>query len=101
MNCKQCDNGQMVLKNGKNGAFMACDQYPRCKATANAPEGAVVPTPKPSPTKEFHLSPEQVRTNALNAAIASMTEAQLVETKDVIDLAVIYEIYIEQGRHDS
>lgn len=33
--CPDCD-GDLVLKSGRNGVFVACDNYPKCKFTANA-----------------------------------------------------------------
>ena len=101
MNCKKCETGQMVQKSGKNGAFMACDQYPNCKNTENVPEGAskgTMTTWQDTSAKECHLSIEQVRSNALKCAINSMGPAELYETKNVLDLAVAYEAYIMVGK---
>ena len=33
--CPQCGLGQLVVKNGKNGQFTACNSYPRCNYTRN------------------------------------------------------------------
>lgn len=31
--CKSCKQGYMVLKDGKNGKFLGCSNYPRCRHT--------------------------------------------------------------------
>ena len=88
----------MVRKVGKNGAFLACNQYPGCRHTQDD-DGSVrdepvkIEPPKPA-VKEFHLSPEEVKARALECAIKSCTQAQLMETGDVIELAMTYEKYI-------
>lgn len=33
--CNKCNNGHMHYKVGKYGPFLTCDQFPRCKNTAN------------------------------------------------------------------
>ena len=33
--CPEC-KGDLIVKTGKNGVFIACDNYPECKFTANA-----------------------------------------------------------------
>jgi len=37
--CPQCENGTLVVKRGKFGAFIACDNYPECKITIGLPKG--------------------------------------------------------------
>ena len=108
MNCKKCDTGQMVQKEGKNGLFMACDKYPNCKYTASVPESA---KPKDTPeviaraaiasvsdkAKEYHLSVEEVRARALECAIECMTPSQRMEDNEVLKLARFYEAYLRGG----
>ena len=48
-----------------------------------------------SPKREFHLSPEQVRTNALNAAI---THSEIKNVENTLKLAAIFEEYLWNGR---
>ena len=116
MKCEKCQVGEMIVKQGQHGAFMACDQFPNCKNTAkvNLPQGAAVPvpvvpmnlptasgefsydTPVPKPKKEFHLSPEQVRTNAMDLAI-KMTEPTL-NLAIVMQTAIQIEEYLWNGK---
>ncbi len=53
---------------------------------------------KPKPTKEFHLSPEQVRTNALGFAIAVCEREREKAPVDLIELAVKFEEYLWHGK---
>ena len=97
MNCKKCDDGQMVEKLGKNGAFMACNNYPACKHTENMPAGTPLATtviPAEKPAKEYHLSLEEVNARALEAAIQCSTAEQVQETEQLLDLADVYVKYI-------
>ncbi len=36
--CPNCGKGTMVLKNGRFGMFLGCDQYPKCKTIINIPK---------------------------------------------------------------
>ena len=31
--CPNCDDGMFILKSGKFGKFLACNNYPKCKTT--------------------------------------------------------------------
>lgn len=31
--CSECGSGNMVVRSGKHGEFLACDRYPECKHT--------------------------------------------------------------------
>ncbi len=45
--CPQCGEGQLVIKRGKFGRFVACNKYPDCKVTFKIPQtGNVTPTEK-------------------------------------------------------
>jgi DNA topoisomerase I len=45
--CPNCEAGQLVLRNGKFGKFVACNNYPDCKTTYAIPRiGQVKPTEK-------------------------------------------------------
>jgi DNA topoisomerase-1 len=33
--CESCEGGEMMIRWGRNGEFLACSNYPRCKATSN------------------------------------------------------------------
>ncbi len=33
--CASCTDGEMLIRWGRNGEFLACSNYPRCKATSN------------------------------------------------------------------
>lgn len=35
VSCPDCDNGQLVVKFGKNGTFLGCSNYPACAFTSN------------------------------------------------------------------
>ena len=99
MNCKKCDDGQMVEKLGKNGPFMACNNWPACKNTESMLKGeAPNPTSKAEvkelKPKDYHLSPEEVNARALEAAIECSSMAQRQETKILLELANVYVKYI-------
>lgn len=36
--CPNCKKGTLVLKNGRYGMFLGCDQYPKCKTIVNIPK---------------------------------------------------------------
>ena len=40
--CPRCNDGFMILRNGKNGAFWGCSNYPDCKMTASDKNGKPV-----------------------------------------------------------
>ena len=40
--CPRCKDGFMLLRNGKNGAFWGCSNYPDCKMTASDKNGKPV-----------------------------------------------------------
>lgn len=43
--CPNCKDGELVIKRGKFGRFIACDNYPDCKTTFKIPQtGVVIPT---------------------------------------------------------
>ncbi len=44
--CPVCGKGNLVVKEGKYGKFIACDKYPDCKATFALPSNALVETTK-------------------------------------------------------
>ncbi len=45
--CPECKTGKLVLKKGKYGRFIACNNYPECKTTINIPnKGIIKPTEK-------------------------------------------------------
>ena len=45
--CPKCGEGELVIKRGKYGRFVACNRYPDCKATVKIPQtGVVSPTEK-------------------------------------------------------
>ena len=33
--CEKCEDGQMTVRWGRNGEFLACSNYPQCKSTRN------------------------------------------------------------------
>ncbi len=50
--CEACGEGTMIVKWKRGRAFLGCDRYPKCKNTANIPEGVAVkkkPAPPPEP----------------------------------------------------
>ncbi len=40
--CPSCDTGRLMMKRGKFGAFIACDQYPNCATTFKLPSAGTV-----------------------------------------------------------
>lgn len=44
--CPRCQKGVMQLKNGKNGAFWGCSNFPRCRATSDDDNGKPKEMPK-------------------------------------------------------
>lgn len=40
--CPKCDEGNLVMKRGKFGRFIACDQYPECKIIISIPQAGMV-----------------------------------------------------------
>ncbi len=40
--CDECGEGQLVVKWKRTSAFLGCNRYPNCKATARLPEGVYV-----------------------------------------------------------
>jgi DNA topoisomerase-1 len=36
--CPNCEKGKLVVKNGRYGMFLGCDQYPKCKTIVNIPK---------------------------------------------------------------
>lgn len=47
--CVSCADGEMMLRWGRNGEFLACSNYPRCKATSNFTrdgQGRIIPLEK-------------------------------------------------------
>jgi DNA topoisomerase-1 len=48
--CESCGQGTMRVRRNSRGAFLACDRYPECKATAKLPPGirlSRIPAPPP------------------------------------------------------
>jgi DNA topoisomerase-1 len=39
--CPECGSGQLQMKKGKYGMFIACSEHPECKATFSIPAGAL------------------------------------------------------------
>ena len=75
----------MQQRSGKNGEFMACNNYPDCKHTANVEKIAV-----PASKEEFHLTIEQTRSNAMSCAIKSAM--LLLNSKEVLDTAFLLQM---------
>merc|ERR1739838_35050 len=46
--CPECEKGQLIIKRGRFGEFIACDDFPTCKYSE-----PLIPKPKPKPTKEI------------------------------------------------
>lgn len=40
--CKVCGKGNLILRRGKFGLFIACNRYPECKTTHSVPANALV-----------------------------------------------------------
>lgn len=49
--CPVCEEGSLMIRDGKYGQFAACDEYPDCKTTFSLPNDALIkPTDKVSDT---------------------------------------------------
>ncbi len=49
--CVNCGEGNLKIRKGKFGSFVACDKYPDCKTTFSLPKGVMIkPTDKKSVT---------------------------------------------------
>ena len=81
------------MRSGKFGDFWACDRYPECKYTEQPSKKPEKVQPQ-APKREFHLSPEQVRTNALNAAIEVWKSENSINIKKI---ASDFEEYLWNG----
>jgi DNA topoisomerase I len=40
--CINCKNGELHMRHGKYGNFVACNQYPKCKTTFSLPSNALI-----------------------------------------------------------
>ncbi|MDO8555638.1 MAG: DNA topoisomerase I [Nanoarchaeota archaeon] len=40
--CMHCPDGELVIRKGKFGLFVACNKYPACKTTFSVPAGALI-----------------------------------------------------------
>jgi len=43
MKCEKCDKGELVERQGKNGAFLGCTNYPECKNTKKLQQQETTP----------------------------------------------------------
>jgi len=97
--CNKC-GGMMVQKMGKNGSFMACNNYPACTNTANVSfENSMTAQPVPAPTpakQEYHLTIEQVRSNALSCAI-ELVKIGKTTSQELKPMAKEFEQYFLTG----
>ncbi len=44
--CPECKKGDMVIRSGRFGKFIACSSYPKCKFTQSLPQGLIKTTKK-------------------------------------------------------
>jgi len=98
MRCNKCNKADMVEKTNKaNGEkFLACSGYPNCKNTESMPEESV--PEKAVQDDEFHLTIEQVRSNALDSAIKVTKKLGTDDyTGDLMGHALQFERYIKTG----
>ncbi len=52
--CPACKKGQLQIRSGKFGSFVACNQYPKCKTTFSLPKNALIkPAQKTCETCSF------------------------------------------------
>lgn len=103
MICEICGN-EMVIREGKFGKFYACTGYPDCTNTKPVQQDAKVPVVKPGfvpksaesgSKREFHLTPEQVNTNAFELALRWVgTDSDWTRVRN---LAVQIKEFIENG----
>jgi len=54
--CPKCKKGELHMRRGKYGSFVACNQYPKCKTTFSLPRNALIkPAKKACPTCTYPL----------------------------------------------
>ncbi|GAM65459.1 DNA topoisomerase III [Vibrio ishigakensis] len=57
--CPTCQQGSLIKRKGKNGAFWACNRYPDCKTTFPDDNGQPNLNPKPKPIQAVEPSTEE------------------------------------------
>jgi DNA topoisomerase-1 len=57
--CQECGAGTLRVKFKGRRAFLGCDQYPKCKATASIPEGTEVRRPPAPPPEQAGVKCEK------------------------------------------
>ena len=67
--CPKCHVGNLIERKGVKGVFLGCNNYPNCKHTQNLDTEQKVAVKPFNAEKTYHLTPEQVRYNALDIAL--------------------------------
>ncbi len=95
-NCAECNSQfSYTPPTGFADNRKYCD---KCSALKKAAwDNKPVPAPVNKPVKEFHLSPEQVRTNALTMAIKWVGVGKADVKTGLIELARQFETYLLNG----
>ncbi len=99
-NCPLCEEGKLVIKRGRYGEFIACDQYPTCKHSEPL-------EPKPIPKESGDLCPkckkplvirESKRTKTKFIACSGFPKCDYIEPEEkTIEVLInLGEITIEQ-----
>ena len=105
--CQECEKQFEYELNPKYPRKYCFECSAAKKASYEAAEDIQVPVERPgeapktqpqAPVKEFHLSPEQVNSNALDCAISVHVNAKTVYTPEqIIEMAKIFKEFIEHG----
>ena len=98
--CPDC-GAELVKRQGKHGEFLGCSNYPDCTFTQKLadPDKPMFRKPEKmqpqAPKREFHLSPEQVNTNAVDLAIKFCAIKDICKkVEDVIELSEQFRDFI-------
>lgn len=87
--CSKCNRGMMRLKSGKNGQFLACEQYPECKNTENVkPHNTVIPTNG----KDKLI----IRQCCLKAAVERASNSPEYTIKRILEIAGEFEAWVNR-----
>lgn len=103
MNCEKCGKLMLEKVNKSNGQkFWACPGYPACRNTKpfEVDPTAIKPeiTQPQASKREYKLTEENIRSNALQCGVMYATGSGLKSTPDqIVKFAQMFEPYIRNG----
>ena len=97
MKCMKCGK-DMVERSGAKGSFLGCSGFPDCRNTIQIPKNPEIAQPQAS-KKEYKLTEENIRSNALSCAIAywGLMKEKERENMNIFEMAKLMEPYIRTG----